>query len=123
MDKVTDGQSPVYVPRPSACNAGNAGEAVETVIETQDAFNFSVLHDGEMERISSRQPFGSEDNLLRTLSVTPFDRKYFVDDAENRVERRLNRIAPMDRNVTMDNFLQHLGVRDKALSSDNQSLE
>lgn len=38
------------------------------------------------------------------------DRKQLVDHAEQRVEGGLNRVAPANRDVSMQDFLQRLGV-------------
>ena len=62
------------------------------------------------KRIACRELFALEENCLRTLDGAPIDGPDVIDDAEQRVECGLDRIAPADRGVAMQDLLQHLGV-------------
>lgn len=55
----------------------------------------------------------SRQNGPGTLHVGQRNRKYFLHDAEKRVERGLNGIPTPDRRVPVKNFLKHLGIGNK----------
>ena len=65
----------------------------------------------------------TEDNFLRAFDRRAINRKYLIDDAEQGIECRLNRITAVHCDVTMENFLQNLGVGDQSLSFANEFLD
>lgn len=73
------------------------------------------LHDRQMKRIASRQSSLSEHDVLRSFEVLELDREDLIDDSQERIESRLNCVSPIDGDVSMENFLKCLGVRDQAL--------
>jgi hypothetical protein len=58
-----------------------------------------------MERIASRYVMRAEDYVLRSLDVIPFDRQYLVSHAQQNIQRRMNCVASVDRNVPVQYFL------------------
>jgi hypothetical protein len=54
------------------------------------------LHDSEVYRISRRQRFVTEHDLLGSFDRTLVHRKYLIDDSEQSVKGRLNSIGPCD---------------------------
>ena len=49
--------------------------------------------------------------------------QFVVDDTEQRIECRLNRITTIYCDVTIENFLQNLGIGDQSLSFANEFLD
>lgn len=68
------------------------------------------LHNSEVDRVSRRQPSMTQDDLLGTVHYRLIDPKYFVDDSQQGIERWLNGIRTLDRNVTVKDFLQHFRI-------------
>jgi hypothetical protein len=51
------------------------------------------------------------------------DGEYLVNHPDQRIEGGLNRVAPVDGHVTMQDLLQHLGIGDEALTVRDALLE
>jgi hypothetical protein len=75
-----------------------------------------VFHNGDMHRISRRQLPIPQDNLFRTLCDGPINRQHLIHDADQSVERGLDCVAAVDGDVTVQDFLENLRVRNQALA-------
>jgi len=82
-----------------------------------------ALHYGHVHGITGRQAVALEDDLLRTFCRKLVDGKYLIDYAEKSIERRLDRLAAIDRNIAVKNFLQDLGIRHEPLPIANELFE
>jgi hypothetical protein len=58
----------------------------------------------------------SEDDLFGSLDYCLINSQHLVHYAKQGVESRLNGIAAINGNVTMQNFLQDLGIRYQTLT-------
>jgi len=82
-----------------------------------------MFHDGSMNRVARRQLPMPQHNLFRTLDHSPINRQHLIDDAKQRVECWLDGIAAVDRDVAVQNFLQHFGIGNQALALADQLFE
>ena len=73
-------------------------------------------HDGQMKRVSGRQTRTTKHDSFRPLEVGQFDGEDFVGDAQERVEGGLDRVAPINRDIPVQDLLKHFDVRDETLS-------
>ncbi|HVK87865.1 MAG TPA: hypothetical protein VM513_27285 [Kofleriaceae bacterium] len=103
--------------------AFDAGNVIEPSVERHDARDVVVLHDRDVERVSRGQPDAAMQDLLGALNVTGRDCKDLVDDAEQSIERGLDRVLPLDRHIPMKNLLQYLGVGDETLTIRDRALD
>jgi len=103
--------------------SGNARETVEASIEAQDALDALLLHDGDVQRVSSRQTAMTHHDVLGSLGGGAVDRQHLVDDVQERIECRLNRIAPIDRDIAVQDLLQNFCVRYEALTAADEFFE
>ena len=110
-------------PPPLLRDPRNSRKAVEPGVEAHDARNSLTLHDGEVQRVARGQSRVAQDDALGALDVGELDREDPLDDAEQRIESGLNGVAAADRDVTVQDLLQHLDVRDEPLSLAQGSLE
>ncbi len=74
------------------------------------------IHDRQMKRVSGRQTRVPKDDLLGPFEVDQLGGEDFVGNAQERVEGRLDRVAPIDGDVPVQNLLERLYVRDETLS-------
>ena len=81
------------------------------------------FHDRQMKRVSRRQTRIPQDDSLRPFKIGQLDRKDFVGDSENRVEGGLDRVAPADGDIPVENLLEHFRVRDEPLFQGNEFLQ
>ena len=49
--------------------------------------------------------------------------KDFIDNSQQGIEGRLDGVAPIDRGVSMQNFLKHFGIGHEALAVANEPFE
>ncbi len=92
-------------------DAGDSRKAVEPRVEAQEARDPLALHDGEVKRIPRGQPGVPEHDAFGALDVGKLDRVDPIDDAEQRVEGGLDRVATIDRRVPVEDLLQDFDVR------------
>jgi hypothetical protein len=90
-------------------------KTIETGIKGQNSFDAMPFHDGQMQCISRGKPLPTQNNFFGAFCGCKIDGKYLIDDAEQRVKRSLNRIATVDRNVTVQNLLQYFRIGDQTL--------
>ncbi len=105
-------------PQPS-----NPRHTVKSPIKAQDSPDAVDLHDREMHRITRRKLLVPEHDLLGLFHCGPVHGKNLIDHAQQCVKRRLNRIRPRDRNVAMQDFLQHFRISYQPLSATHQFLQ
>lgn len=89
--------------------------AVEVFVETQDLRDGTSFHHGDVHRIAGRDPLGPENDELCTLDVPLFYGKDLVNNASQRIERRLNRITPPESNIPVQNLLKDFCIGDQPL--------
>ncbi len=79
-----------------------------------------LFHNCNMDRVTRRQPLVSEDNRFRAFHRTDIDRQHLVDDPAQSIECQLNGIAPVDRNIAVQDFLKHFSICNQALALTDQ---
>jgi hypothetical protein len=72
-----------------------------------------MLHDREMYGITRRQLPIPQDNLFRALCDRPINRQHLIHYAKQSVERGLDCVATVDSDVTVQDLLENLGVRNQ----------
>jgi len=82
-----------------------------------------ALHHGHVHGVTGRQAMALKDNFLRTLCHKLVDRKYLIDHTEKSIKGGLDRLAATDRNIAVQNLLQHLGIRHEPLPIANELFE
>ena len=83
----------------------DSGKTVEACIKTQDLLDTMLLHDRQMQRVPGGKLSGSEHDSFSPLCRRLFDRQDLVDHTKQSVKCRLDRVTPVDCDVTMENFL------------------
>ena len=73
----------------------NAGVAVEPTIKREDRVDVVALHDGKMHGVASGETRGAKDDSPSALHLGHVNREHLVDEAEQSIKRRLDRIAPL----------------------------
>jgi len=68
-----------------------------------------MLHDREMYGITRRQLPIPQDNLFRALCDRPINRQHLIHYAKQSVERRLDCVAAVDSDVTVQAPLENRG--------------
>jgi hypothetical protein len=61
------------------------------------------------------------DNFLCALCCGQINGQHLIGDAEQSVERRLDGVPTIDRDIAVQYLLEDLGIRNQALSITNQS--
>ena len=90
-------------------------KAVKPRIEAHDPGDTLALHNGQVQRVPGGQTRVAQHDSLGPLDVGKLHSENFIDDTQERIEGGLNRVAPVDGNVTVENLLEHLDVCDEAL--------
>lgn len=72
-----------------------------------------MLHDREMYGVTRRQLPIPQDHLFRALCDRPINRKHLIHYAKQSVERGLDYVAAVDSDVTVQDLLENLGVRNQ----------
>ncbi len=73
-----------------------------------------------MHGITRRQAPISQNNLLGAWDDRLSNRQDLIDHAKQSIECRLNRVAPIDRNITVEDFLQYLRICYQPLTGPNK---
>jgi hypothetical protein len=97
-----DGPESYHAGLASSAQALDAGDPVEALVEAQDLPDPVRLHDGEVHRISCRTILVPKHRGPRLVDDLAVDRQHVVHDAEQRVERRLNRVARWSQARSVD---------------------
>lgn len=79
-----------------------------------------VLGNGGMYSVASRNPPILKHNFLTALNCPLIDGEDLVHDGKECVESKLDGIAAINGNITMQNLLQNLGIRHEALTIPHQ---
>ena len=69
-------------------------------------FDVVPLHDSNMDRIPGRQSIVAAEQAARPLDVLELDLVDDVNDAEEGIEGRFDRVAPLDRGKSVKDFLR-----------------
>lgn len=112
--------------RTSACSAADAldaRQAVEAVVEAEDAGDAMFRHHRGMDRIAGRELCARQHDRLGAFHDRGIDGQDVVHDAEQDVQRRLNGVATIHRDVAVENLLQHLGVGHQAFPFRDELLQ
>jgi hypothetical protein len=107
----------------SSGQPSDSGDTIESSIEAQDSLGTVDLHHGNVDRISRRQPFLTQHDVLGSFHCRLIDPKYFIDNSQQGIKCRLNCIRTLDRNITVKDFLQHFRVGHQALVVAHQFLQ
>lgn len=57
----------------------------------------------------------AQEDFFRAFGRSSIDGHNLIHDSEQGIERRLNGVTPVDCDVAMQNFLEHLGIRHESL--------
>ena len=82
-----------------------------------------MFHDGQVNGVAGGQAPIPQDNLFRALDHGPIHRQHSIDDANQRVERWLDRAAAVDCDIAVQDLLEHPGIRNQALAVTDQLLK
>src|SRR4030095_4375020 len=96
--------------RAPSAPARDAGITVESGIERHDLFDAVFLTDRDVHRLTGEQWAAPEYYPLGAVDHRRVDRKDLINDSEQSIEGGLYRIAPIDRNISMQDLLHDLGV-------------
>src|SRR5207237_4284173 len=100
----------------SLSQSPQARNGVEAAVEAHDAIHPMLLHDSHMKGIARRQVAIAEHQCFCGLNGGNIDRKDLVDNPVQKIEGRLNRFAPVDGRVPMQNLLKNCGSRDEPVA-------
>ena len=92
----------------------NARKAVKAGIKAEKTLDPMLLHDGQVQRIARRHMPMPQQHLLRTDCGIHVDGEDVIDDFQDGVEGGLDRVAPVDCDITVQDFLKHFGVCNQA---------
>ena len=101
----------------------NAGVAVKSAVERENRVDPVAFHDGEVYGIPSGKITPAEDDLPGAQHVRGSDGEYLIDDAEQRVERWLDRVASLNGHIPMEDLLQDLRVGYEPSSVEHAALQ
>jgi hypothetical protein len=73
------------------------------------------FHDRQVKRIPSRQAQAPQHDALCPFEIGQLNREDLVGDSEDGIEGGLDRVAPADGDVPMEDLLKHFRIRDEPL--------
>jgi len=79
-----------------------------------------AFHHCQMDRITRRQSLGSHHNFLGALYCGTINAQYFIGNAQERVECRLDCITAIDCYVAVQYFLENFRICNQPLSVANE---
>src|SRR5450759_1962103 len=91
--------------------ACNTWKPIKSCVETEDPLDAMLLHNGKMQGIPRRQSRRPQYDRLGALDRRQIDRKHLIDDSKHGIERRLDGLAAVDGDISMQNLLQYFYVR------------
>src|SRR6266581_9224816 len=106
----------------SSAKATYTRDSIECRVECHDQLDAISRHHRSMQGIAGRQARNPQDELPSTLDIREPDRNHLVDDTKQDIERRLNRVTSADRNISVEDLLQHLGAGDQSFRRRNGGL-
>src|SRR6185312_9888140 len=86
----------------------NPRKPIEPSIEAQDSTHIVGLHRSKMNRVPRGEALVAEHDLLGPLDCWPVHGEHLIDYSKQRIERRLDRIRPVDCHIPMKYLLQDL---------------
>jgi hypothetical protein len=104
-------------PRAPSGEPLDTGGAVEAGVKAHDPAHAVLLHDRQVNCVAGREVPMAQDDDPRSLDGGAVDGEDFIDEAEERIERRLDGVAAIDGHVAMEDLLQDLGIRDQPLAT------
>ena len=94
-------------------DSGDARKTVEMAVEAEDVLDSVLAHDSYVNGITRRQIRMTDDDVPCPFDDLEVHRQHVIDDLEQHLEAWLDRIAAIDRHVTVKDFLENLGIGDK----------
>src|SRR5215472_4090202 len=88
----------------STCDALDPRNRVEARVEARNPGDAIVLHQCDMKRVARRELFAFEYDGLGALDSAAVDGPNVVDDSEQNVKSRLNRVSSSDRHIAMQDL-------------------
>src|SRR5687767_12544811 len=73
-----------------------------------------------MNRVPGGESVSTEQDRFRALDVDELNRKDLVDETEQRIERRLDRVEAPDCGIPMQDLLEYLRIADQLLLASDQ---
>jgi hypothetical protein len=90
--------------------------SVKPRIKAQDSLDSVVFHDGQMHRITRRYLSMPHHNFLGALCCGQINGQRLIGNTEQSVERRLDGVPTIDRDIALQYLLEDLGIGYQALS-------
>jgi hypothetical protein len=75
-----------------------------------------LFHDGYVQGVACRHLWASHEDIFRAICRRCIYSQHLIDNSQQGVESRLDRVAAIYRDVAMQDFLKHLGVGNQALA-------
>mgnify|MGYP007034356044 CR=1 FL=1 len=104
-------------------DSSDSGQGVEVGVERDDPVEAVPLHGGEVEGVAGLEAGPAKEEGFGPFHLGELDGENVVDDPAERVERRLDRVAPVEVAVATENLLKHLGAGDQLLAIGDGPLE
>ena len=92
-------------------------------VEVEDVLDAVLAHDSYVYGISRRQIRMADDDVPSPFDDLEVHRQHVIDDLEQHIKARLDRIAAINRYVTVKDFLQNLGIGDEPAFFGDRSFE
>src|SRR5579859_2184399 len=109
-----------YVTQMQSRKTGYAWKPVKPRIKGEYPLDSVFFHDGEMHCVTRRQFSMAEDNLLCPLRSPQINREHLVDNSQDGIESRLDRVATINDYVAMQDLLKDFHIRDETLAFTDQ---
>lgn len=101
----------------------NPRKAVEARVEAHDPGDTSALHHGQVQRVPCGQARVAQHDSPGAVDVGKLYSENLIDDTQERVEGGLDRVSSVDGDIEVEDFLEHLDVRDEPLCVCEQPLQ
>jgi hypothetical protein len=92
-------------------------------VEAQDVLDAVLAHDSYVNGISRVQIRMADDDVPSPFDDLEVHRQHVIDNLEQHVEAWLDRIAAINRYVTVKDLLQNLGIGDEPAFFGDRSFE
>lgn len=103
--------------------AGNSGKTIKSSIEGQYPIDPVLFHDGQMQGLPRRQVLAAKNNFLGALRSNEIHVQHLIDNSEQGVKRRLDRVPAVNGDIAVKNLLQYVGVRNQPLPFADKSFQ
>jgi len=108
--------------RLSARQTLDSRDSVKTAIEAHDPVDSVPFHDRDVNGITRGQAPSRLEQAARSLDLSPLDGQHLVDDVKHRGEGRRDRLPSADRDVAMEDLLEHLCIGHQSVAGHDRSL-